>query len=119
MKMKKSVNVLFVEATLSKENLLVKDASMVLSLGVTCKYCAKCEFIIAHRHELEYQLSIAFDKIDPTKIGNDYFVVGTIERNVWKKGLTRPQLLGSIRDSLADFKKHLTIEVTPARWTSA
>jgi hypothetical protein len=93
----------------------VKEAPLV-SLGFTCKYCAKCEFIIAHKDELEHELCIAFEKIDPTKIGNDYFVVGTVNKNKWKKGLNTPGTLGDTIDWMADFKNYLSIEFDPGGW---
>lgn len=34
-------------------------------LGKTCKYCARCELIIAHQQELESELAHGFRQIAP------------------------------------------------------
>jgi hypothetical protein len=92
--------------------IFVKDAP-ILSLGLTCSYCAKCEFIIAHQYELEHELCIAYEKIDPSQIGNDYLVIGTMDKKIWKKGLNVPSAAGTL-DSIADFKEYMTIK--PGGW---
>lgn len=51
-----------------------------LVLGKTCKYCSKCELIIAHQDELESQLAYNFSRLAPEVIGNDYLVMGTMDR---------------------------------------
>ena len=58
-----------------------------MALGKTCKYCSGCELIIAHQHELEHELAYSFSKFAPDVIGNEYLVIGTIEKKVWQRGL--------------------------------
>lgn len=91
-----------------------------LALGKTCRYCARCELIIVHQDELEAELATSFAKLDPDKVGNEYFVVGTLDRKVWQRGLggdNKP--LGEALDFVADFKKVLSLEVDPGGWRPA
>ena len=34
-----------------------------LVLGFTCKYCSRCELIIAHKDALETQLAVAYESL--------------------------------------------------------
>ncbi len=95
--------------------IMVEDAPF-LSLGLTCKYCAKCEFIVAHQHELEVELCIAFEKIAPAKIGNDYQVVGVMDKKAWKKSLKTGLPSGNTMDAVTFFKQYLTLEYSPGGW---
>jgi len=89
-------------------------------LGKTCKYCTPCELIMAFQDELETELTIAAEKHCPEAIGNDYLVVGTVEKKTWKEGLGNDaREIGSILDRLADFKEVLDVEVDPGGWRPA
>lgn len=91
-----------------------------LALGKTCRYCSRCELIIAHQDELEAELATSFSRLDPDVVGNEYLVVGTLDRKVWQHGLlgdSKP--LGEALDHVADFKKVLTLEVDPGGWRPA
>ncbi len=96
--------------------LITVKGAPLLSLRVTCKYCSKCEFIIAHKHELEQELCIFFEKIAPDKIGNDYLVIGTMDKKIWKDGLNKNESPVNILDHVANFKKYIDIKIEPARW---
>jgi hypothetical protein len=96
--------------------ILIKDFGQ-MTLGKTCRYCSKCELIMAHQDELEAELSFGLQKIASQAIGNEYFVVGTFDKKVWKRGLqgestTTTEML----DHLADFKKVLDLQVEPGGW---
>src|SRR5262245_57020709 len=86
-------------------------------LGKTCRYCTRCELIIAHQDELEAELAHHFGRLAPEVVGNDYLVVGTVDRRYWQEGLSgQGQTLGDALDHLADFKKVLELEVEPGGW---
>src|SRR5262245_34534558 len=65
-----------------------------LALGKTCRYCTPCELVVVHQDELETELAIAFERLAPEVVGNDYLVFGTMDRKVWQRGLSgdRPSL---------------------------
>ncbi len=90
----------------------------LLSQGKTCRCCPGCELLIVHQDELEAQLATGLWERAPEVIGNDYFVVGTVERKIWRRGLRQPQALSfeELRRHTADFKTILEIEYEPGGW---
>jgi len=89
-----------------------------MALGKTCRFCTRCELIIAHQDELEHELTIALESRAPAVIGNDYVVPGTMDRKVWRRGLgDAPTVPADIFDHIADFKKELELEYDPGGWS--
>jgi len=92
-----------------------------LILGKTCPYCAKCEIIGCHQHELEAELAASPARFVPTPGKNwEYLVLGTVERKVWKRSVdsgTPPP--GNPIDHLADFKQYLDLHIEPGGWGPA
>ena len=83
-----------------------------LALGKTCRYCAHCELIIAHQDELEAQLAHSFSTLAPGMIGNEYLVLGTVEKRVWQRGLQqRGGTLDEMLEYVADFKQTLDLAI--------
>ncbi|MCK4625714.1 MAG: hypothetical protein KAV00_10415 [Phycisphaerae bacterium] len=88
-----------------------------LSLGKTCRYCPRCEFIIVHQDELEEQLSHFFEQHCPDLVGNDYLVLGTVRLKAWKEGLQGKECsLDQILEHVSDFKEFLKVEVDYGGW---
>jgi len=88
-----------------------------LSLRKTCRYCPRCEFIIAHQDELEGELAYFFERHCPDLVGNDYLVLGTVRLKAWKEGAHgKGTTLGQLLDDVADFQKVLTLEVDGGGW---
>jgi len=52
----------------------------------------------------------------PEVIGNEYLVLGTVDRKVWKEGLQEPGSLETIRNNAADFKKYMEVGYDPGGW---
>lgn len=86
------------------------------ALGKTCRYCSKCELIIAHQDELESVITEMFSELAPEVVGNDYFVIGTVERKVWKRGLEEQTTFEEVCEHMADFKNYVQVEYEPPRW---
>jgi len=95
----------------------VDDWGMVV-LNKTCRFCPVCELLIANRDELESLLANLFQRLAPAVIGSHYFVVGTVERQGWRRGLTNPLAVSELRAVLHDFKDHHFFE-PPQRWVRA
>ena len=75
---------------------------------------------MAHQDELEAQLAYSFNQLAPEVIGNQYMVLGTIEKKVWQeglKGMERP--LTEMRNHVADFKKYYNLGYEPEGWYPA
>ena len=85
-------------------------------LGKTCRYCPKCELIIAHQNELEGELVHSFSARKLEVVGNPYLVIGTLDRKTWKRGLQSPLTLDPALDQAADFKRYLEVWEEPGGW---
>ena len=88
-------------------------------LGKTCRYCPNCDLVIAHQDELEAQLEALFAETDPSLVGNDYLVMGTVEHEVWRESLKQPKGIPEMMEHLHIFKEVRTIEPQPAGWYPA
>lgn len=90
----------------------VHDWGMVI-LNKTCRFCPCCELLIAHQDEIEAQLARVVPQIAPHPVGNDYLIVGTVERKHWRRGLTNPLTNAEMIEALHDFKDHLRFKPAP------
>lgn len=88
-------------------------------LGKACRYCSRCELIIAHQDELEDELVNMFSRIKPEVIGNEYIVVGTVEKKIWEKGVNGGVIpLGEMLEHVVDFKEICHIEMQRRHWST-
>jgi hypothetical protein len=90
-----------------------------VALNYTCRYCPACDLLIAHQDELESLLAAMFFERDPSVIGNDYLVLGTIERPAWREGVKQPKSIAEMLEHLHDFKEVQTVQVQPGGWYPA
>jgi hypothetical protein len=92
------------------------DGFGLLTLGKTCRYCPKCEFIIAHQDDLEHYMTEIFSESHPEIIGNDYFVVGTVETKVWREGMVEPLKIEKLLEHTADIKDRMVLHYEQRGW---
>ena len=89
----------------------VEEFGLVL-LGKSCRLCLACETLVAHRADL--------DKLIGEVVGGDvspkYLVLGTVDRRIWRRGLSGPVSLREAAQHVADFKTYLRVDFTPAGW---
>ncbi len=72
---------------------------------------------MAHQDELEAELAQNFSRIAPEVIGNEYMVLGTIEKKIWQKGLKgEAQPLEEMLKHMADFKNVYDLAYEPGGW---
>lgn len=57
--------------------------------------------------------------MDPSVIGNDYLVIGTVERSMWRESTKQPKSIPEIVEHLHDFEDVETIRIQPAGWYPA
>ena len=75
---------------------------------------------MAHQDELEVEMAHGLSQIAPEVIGNEYLVLGTIDKKVWQEGLAGDGgQLGEMLKHMADFKRVLKLEVEPGGWYPA
>jgi hypothetical protein len=61
---------------------------------------------------VEHFLASFFIEQKPEVVGNDYLVVGTLERATWKRGTQQPMILQEMLEALHDFKEVVTFKLT-------
>lgn len=88
------------------------EPMQMLSLNKTCRYCPRCDLLIAHQDDLEHLLASFFTEQKPEVIGNDYLVIGTEDRPAWKRGMQQPLTLQEALEALHDFKEVVTFKIT-------
>jgi hypothetical protein len=86
------------------------DPMNPLALNKTCRYCPHCDLLIAHQDELEAQLVEFFARQKPEAIGNDYLVLGTMDRATWQRGRKEVMTVQGMVQALHDFKEVLRFE---------
>ena len=79
------------------------DPAQLLSLNKTCRYCPYCDLLIVHQDELEHFLAAYFEETKPEVVGNEYLVVGTVDRADWKAGTQGGKNFQQLLDELHDF----------------
>ena len=93
------------------------DGGGLITLGKTCRYCAKCELIVVHQEELEDELACRFEFLKPEIIGNDYFIIGTVEKKFWQGQLLENSAsVEELLKNTANIKKYLDFKYQPAGW---
>ncbi len=94
------------------------DPAQLISLNKTCRYCPHCDLLIAHRDEIERFLAAFFGQTKPEVVGNDYLVIGTVDRADWKEGMQGDKSIRQMLDELHDFKQVLRFQ-PGGRWGRA
>jgi len=87
------------------------EPRLFIALNKTCRYCPRCDLLIAHQDEVEEKLAIFVGQQAPQFVGNYYLVVGTIDRDVWRRGVREALELEGLMENLHDFKQVLRFEV--------
>jgi hypothetical protein len=87
------------------------EGPRLVLLNKSCRLCLLCETLVVHQAELEYVVEAA-----TMGTRREYVVLGTIDRRTWRQGVAGEARVADIREHMADFKKYLKIEVTPAHW---
>jgi hypothetical protein len=88
------------------------EAVNPVALNYTCRYCSRCDLLIAHRDEIIALLTALTGGRKTTWTDDDFFIVGTLDRADWKRGLKTPLSIPEMMEGLHDFKQVLTIQVT-------
>lgn len=60
------------------------EPQQIFVLNKKCQYCKSCDLIIAHKHQVETLMAASFENKKPEIIGNDYQVIGTLKKSVWR-----------------------------------
>jgi hypothetical protein len=82
-------------------------------LDKICRFCYACGLLIVHQDQLEQQLVTQFMTINPEAIGNDYQVIGTLDRAEWNQGKQDPLSVERVREYQHDFNEVVSFERVP------
>ena len=91
------------------------DPLQLVALNKTCRYCPRCDLLIAHQDELEAWLAAFFTDHRPEIVGNDYLVLGTEDRADWLRGVRTPVSPQEALECLHDFRDVVGF-TPPQRW---
>jgi hypothetical protein len=94
------------------------DPLQLVALNKTCRYCPRCDLLIAHQDQLEAWLAAFFGQQQPDVVGNDYLVVGTEDRAAWRRGTQTPLTIPEALEHLHDFIETVRFEPAP-QWGPA
>ena len=93
------------------------DPLHLIAINYTCRYCHDCDLLIAHKHEIEHLLTDLFRQCDPEAIGNDYLIIGTVEKAAWRKGLKQFVAVNEMLPHASDFAVyHQELRLTQPGW---
>ncbi len=101
--------------------LLIHVAPMhLIALNYTCRYCQACDLLIGHKHEIEHLLTSLFSQMEPAVVGNEYLILGTIEKSAWREGLQHPKAIEDMLPHASDFAGYYQeLRVTRPGWYKA
>jgi len=91
------------------------NPNYTLVLDKLCRFCDACDLLIVHQDQLEAQLATRLTTINPEAIGNDYHVVGTLDKTAWSQGKQDPSSLERVREYLHNVKEVVTFQRVPVK----
>ena len=92
------------------------EPSQLFFLNKQCKFCPACDLIIGDKSDIEHLMAKTFSQKKPEIIGNEYMVLGTLDKKDWRevnKGKIEPD---EVRKRIYIFKDVLNFKVMPAQW---
>ncbi|MHC4443865.1 MAG: hypothetical protein ACYTF1_09495 [Planctomycetota bacterium] len=92
------------------------EPEQVLALNKTCRYCPNCDLVIAREKELEAMMAATFEDQRPEIIGNEYLVVGTLDRTDWREGSKSQLPPDQVLDRVYIFEDEWYFEIEPSGW---
>ena len=88
----------------------------VCVLNKSCRLCEACLLLIVRQSDIEPLMVAAFEKRDPGIIGNDYLIIGTLPRALWRTGQAKSAHPADVLDQTNVFEDQWDFEVTGG-WT--
>jgi len=92
------------------------EPRQLFALNKTCRYCTRCELIIARKSEVEALMTAAFETARPEVVGNKYFVFGVLERKDWQQAKQGTLLESETVERVVVFKDVLSFELVGGGW---
>jgi hypothetical protein len=92
------------------------DPAQPMLLNMSGRYCPHCDLLILHKDKVEELLAAVMLQHNPELIGNEYLIIGTVERGAWREGKQQPQHLKKALDNLHQFKEVVIFEPEHYGW---
>ena len=92
------------------------EPNQPLCLNKSCKYCEKCDLIIGKQGEIESLMSACCENLDPSLIGNNYLVVGTLDKADWRRFSKQTTYPKDTIEKVYIFKDVMQFEVVRGGW---
>jgi hypothetical protein len=92
------------------------DPKHYVALNYTCRYCPDCDLLIGKQTEIEAYLTQLFEELDPSAIGNDYLILGTVERQAWRENMKKPKPPQEMVRYVHDFREHSVLQESMGGW---
>jgi hypothetical protein len=92
------------------------EPSQLFFLNKQCKYCPACDLIIGDKLDIENLMAKTFSQVRPEIIGNEYMVMGILDKKDWREGNKGQLDPDEIRKCIYIFKDVLNFKVIPAQW---
>ncbi|MBI4787099.1 MAG: hypothetical protein HY782_08645 [Chloroflexi bacterium] len=93
------------------------DPLHLIALNYTCRYCSHCDLLVADKHAIEHLLTGLYIQSDPSVIGNNYLIVGTVEKKTWREGLKQPKEISEMLPQASDLATYYReLRVTRPGW---
>lgn len=67
--------------------LIIIKPLVVVTLPYTSRYCDICNLLIANQHDIESMLAEMMLTKNPDLIGSKYTIVGTVDKQAWRKAM--------------------------------
>jgi hypothetical protein len=88
-----------------------------VALNYTCRYCQHCDLLVAHKHEIEHLLTGVFSQLNPEVIGNEYLILGTMEKQAWQENMRHPKPPAEMFPHISQFADYYKeLRVTRPGW---
>jgi len=78
----------------------------LIALNYTCRYCQTCDLLVAHKQAIEHLLAEMFYEYDSEAVGNEYLIIGTVEKTAWREGLHQPKAVAEMLPYASDFAEY-------------
>ncbi len=88
-------------------------------LNKTCRYCERCDLLIARKADVEAMMAETFATRAPDIVGNEYLVIGTLDRADWREGAQSMLRPAEVIDRVYVFEDVWDFEVDPGGWYPA
>lgn len=93
------------------------EPNQLLCLNKSCKYCEKCDLIIEKQAEIESLMATVIENIDPSIVGNEYLVIGTLDKTDWRQSSKQTTYPQETLEKVYIFKDVKHFELVSGGWS--